>query len=66
MIKLKGIRIALHGTMSMVMVGLLAMFLAPLMVAETARAADKTPVKTWKDITLIYTTDIKGKIEPCG
>ena len=20
----------------------------------------------WKNITLIYTTDIKGKIEPCG
>ncbi len=37
-----------------------------MMVAETARAADKTPVKTWKDITLIYTTAIKGKIEPCG
>ncbi len=20
----------------------------------------------WKNITLIYTTDVKGKIEPCG
>ena len=20
----------------------------------------------WKNVTLIYTTDIKGKIEPCG
>ena len=20
----------------------------------------------WKNVTLIYTTDVKGKIEPCG
>ena len=20
----------------------------------------------WKDVTMIYTTDIKGKVDPCG
>ena len=28
-----------------------------------ARAQEKG---TWKDLVFLYTTDIKGKIEPCG
>jgi hypothetical protein len=28
-----------------------------------ARAQDKG---TWQDLVFLYTTDIKGKIEPCG
>ena len=28
-----------------------------------ARAQEKG---TWKDLVLLYTTDIKGKIDPCG
>ena len=28
-----------------------------------ARAEDKG---TWQDLVFLYTTDIKGKIEPCG
>jgi len=28
-----------------------------------ARAQDKG---TWQDLVLLYTSDIKGKIEPCG
>ena len=66
MIKLKGLFSALRGTVPLLVVALLAMGLSPLLQAATARAADEAPAKAWKNITLIYTTDIKGKIEPCG
>ena len=35
---------------------------APVLLPATARAGDGT----WQDLVLLYTTDIKGKIEPCG
>jgi len=66
MSKLKGFQGALRGMMSLVMVALLAVGLSPLLLAETVQAADEAPAKAWKNITMIYTTDIKGKIEPCG
>ncbi len=66
MSKLKGLPSALHGMLSLVMVALLAVALSPLLLAGAVRAADEEPVKAWKNITMIYTTDVKGKIEPCG
>jgi len=35
---------------------------APVLLPACARADDGT----WQDLVLLYTTDIKGKIEPCG
>jgi hypothetical protein len=48
-------------------VALLAAALVPLMTTGQVRAqGGETQTKAWKDISLIYTTDVKGKIEPCG
>jgi len=66
MIKLKGNHRALRWVLPTIALSLLAAALAPLMLAESVRAEDGEKNKAWKDITLIYTTDIKGKIEPCG
>ena len=35
---------------------------ATTLLPSSARAGDGT----WQDLVLLYTTDIKGKIEPCG
>ncbi len=35
---------------------------ASVLMPSSARAGDGT----WEDLVLLYTTDIKGKIEPCG
>ena len=35
---------------------------APALMPSPAHAGDGT----WQDLVLLYTTDIKGKIEPCG
>ena len=35
---------------------------APALLSDNARAGEGT----WQDLVLLYTTDIKGKIEPCG
>ncbi len=35
---------------------------APALLPASARAGEGT----WQDLVLLYTTDIKGKIEPCG
>ena len=43
---------------------LLAMLLATVLVPAAAPAQDENP--TWKPVTVIYQTDVKGKIEPCG
>lgn len=46
---------------------LVAMAVAAVPLSGAIRGtaqADET--KSWKDITLLYTSDIKGKIEPCG
>ncbi len=66
MIKLKGRHNALRWLLSVAVLTLLVGGVAPLMLAEAARAEDGGQAKAWKDITLIYTTDIKGKIDPCG
>jgi hypothetical protein len=66
MIKLKGTGIALRWLLSATTVAILAVGIAPLMLAQSARAEDGEQGKAWKDITMIYSTDIKGKIEPCG
>ena len=41
---------------------------APALLRTSARAEDGTggDKGTWQDLVLLYTTDIKGKIEPCG
>ncbi len=66
MIKLKGSAKALRR-ISMVMAAVvMAAGFAPLMLAGTASAEDGEQNKAWKNIALLYTTDIKGKIEPCG
>lgn len=33
---------------------------------RAAPAAGPTPQRDWKAVTLLYLSDIKGKIEPCG
>ena len=66
MIKLKGNHRALRWVLPTVALSLLAAALAPLMLAESVRAEDGEKTKAWKNITMLYTTDLKGKIEPCG
>ena len=66
MMKLKGNHRALRWVLPTVALSLLAAALAPLMLAESVRAEDGEQNKAWKNITLLYTTDIKGKVEPCG
>jgi hypothetical protein len=41
---------------------------APVMVPAEAEAAAGAELKdsSWKEVTLLYTSDVKGKIEPCG
>ena len=43
---------------------LLAMLLATVLVPAAAPAQDEDAA--WKPVTVIYQTDVKGKIEPCG
>ena len=43
---------------------LLALALPAVMSADQAHGQAKGG--DWKNVTLLYTTDIKGKIEPCG
>jgi|GEM_PF-2184128 len=33
---------------------------------DIAQAADEAKGGDWKDITLVYTSDVVGKIDPCG
>ena len=66
MIKFKGSDNARRWLLSVATLALLAAGMAPLMLAGTAWAEDGEKARAWKNITLIYTTDIKGKIEPCG
>jgi hypothetical protein len=35
---------------------------APALMPSPAHAGEGT----WQDLVLLYTTDIKGKIDPCG
>ncbi len=62
MIKLKD----LTGVLRMMSLSLALAFVlsaaAPALLQTSARAGEGT----WQDLVLLYTTDIKGKIEPCG
>lgn len=69
MTKLKGRVGALRWILSLTIVAMVLTSLSPLLTtAEVFAEADATqePTRAWKDISLIYTTDVKGKIEPCG
>jgi len=66
MMKLKGSRSALRCLLSLVTVTLLIAGGASLLPADAVLAEGGEQGKDWKNITMIYTTDIKGKIEPCG
>ncbi len=56
MIKLKDLKAVLP------LVSLVLALALPGQQPTAARAGDGT----WQDLVLLYTTDIKGKIEPCG
>ncbi len=62
MIKLKD----LTGVLRMMSLALALAFVlsaaAPALLQSSARAGEGA----WQDLVLLYTTDIKGKIEPCG
>jgi hypothetical protein len=62
MIKLKD----LTGVLRLMSLALALAFVlsaaAPTLLQTNARADEGT----WQDLVLLYTTDIKGKIEPCG
>jgi hypothetical protein len=44
------------------------LFLAAALAAGTraATAPGPQPQRDWKGVTLVYLSDVKGKIEPCG
>jgi len=68
MIKLKDLTGALRLMSLALALAFVLSAAAPALLQISARAdegagADKG---TWKDLILLYTTDIKGKIEPCG
>jgi hypothetical protein len=74
MIKLKD----LTGVLRLMSLALALAFVlsaaAPALLQTSARADEGTGADkdtgadkgTWQDLILLYTTDIKGKIEPCG
>ena len=66
MIKLEGSQKALRWLLSTAVVALLVAGGAPLLQPAAVLGQDGEQGKDWKNITMIYTTDIKGKIEPCG
>jgi hypothetical protein len=66
MFKLKGREHALRWLLSCVALAVLVAVLTPLIRAEAVRAEGGEQGEAWKNITLMYTTDLKGKIEPCG
>ena len=52
---------------SLLSAGVLVVLAATL--AAGTRAATATgpqPQRNWKAVTLVYLSDVKGKIEPCG
>ena len=52
-----------HPVRAMVLL-LLAILLAMLLVPAATPAQDAET--DWNPVTVIYQTDVKGKIEPCG
>lgn len=45
---------------------LLAVAAALAAGTRAATAPGPQPNRAWKEITLVYLSDVKGKIEPCG
>ncbi len=66
MIKIKGRLDARRWLLSFAVLALLTMGMVPLLAAGAARADDGSSAVNWKNLALLYTTDVKGKIEPCG
>ncbi len=66
MMKLKGSHGARRWFLSTAAAVLLIATGVSLLSANAVLAEDGEQGKAWKNITMIYTTDIKGKIEPCG
>jgi len=54
------------GSASLPALSLALAFLVSALAAVFAPPVRAAEVKNWKNLTLIYTSDIKGKIEPCG
>jgi hypothetical protein len=74
MIKLKDLSGALRLMSLALAVAVVLSAAAPALLQTSARAdegtgEDKGTVSdkgAWQDLVLLYTTDIKGKIDPCG
>jgi hypothetical protein len=62
MIKLKDLKSVLRLASLTLTLAFVVSAVAPVFQPDSARADDGT----WQDLVLLYTTDIKGKIEPCG
>ncbi len=62
MIKLKDLKSVLRLASLTLALAFVVSAAVPVLQPEIARADDGT----WQDLVLLYTTDIKGKIEPCG
>lgn len=39
---------------------------APVLIPGQSQDQAFAEAGDWKNVTILYTTDIKGKIEPCG
>ena len=62
MIKIKDLTGVLRLASLTLALAFLISAVAPVLPSTSARAGEGT----WQDIVFLYTTDIKGKIEPCG
>ena len=62
MIKLKDLTGILRPASLALVLAFIISAAAPVLLPAGARAGEGT----WQDIVFLYTTDIKGKIEPCG
>lgn len=62
MIMLKDLTGVLRGLGVALVLAIILAAAAPVLTPTTAGAGDGT----WQDLVMLYTTDIKGKIEPCG
>ncbi len=62
MIKLKDLTGVLRLASLTLALAFVISAVAPVLQPDGARAGEGS----WQDLVLLYTTDIKGKIEPCG
>ena len=68
MIKLKDLTGVLRMMSLALALGFVLSAAAPALLQTAALADEGTggDKGTWQDLVLLYTTDIKGKIDPCG